>query len=286
MKKIGVTTECVCDLPESYFEQHEVPVVYFYIRTETGRFRDVYEVTAGNIIEYLEQRKKISQTSPPDVEEFVSFFRQGLKQYEEIIHISITEKVSRSYSNAMEAVRQMGEEGRRVHLVDSMHLSTGMGHLVVNAVEMRDDGLDATEILTKLDELKKKISTSFIAPNAEYLYNNGKVGKFVRNLCSVLQLHPVLKMKDGRIVLAGIEVGKYHKAVMRYVRRQLKNARRIEKKRLFITHTGFPVRFITRVKEEIERQCDFEEMIVTKASATISCNCGVETIGVLFVNQK
>ena len=71
----------------------------------------------------------------------------------------------------------MGEDGRRVHIVDSLHLSTGMGHLVVNAVEMRNNGKSTQEILEQSESMKKRISTSFIADNADYLYRNGRVSK-------------------------------------------------------------------------------------------------------------
>ncbi len=282
MKKIGVTTECVCDLPENYFEKHEVPVVYFYITTETGRFRDVYEVTAGNMIEYLEQGKKRVQTNAPEVKEFMTFFAQQLKQYEQIIHIGITDQVSLSYRNALEAVSLMGEEGKRIHLVDSGHLSTGMGFVVIKAVELRDAGKSVSDIIAELDVMKKRISTSFIAPDAEYLYQNGKVGKLSRNICRAFQLHPILKMKNGKISLGGFKVGHYHRAVLRYVREELKRENNIQKDRIFITHTGCPVRFINEVKEEVAAHGPFEKVIVTKASATISCNCGVETLGVLY----
>lgn len=286
MKKIGLSTDCVCDLPESYFEKHEVSVVYFYVKTETGQFRDVYEVTAGNITEYLSEQKKKIETMPPEPEEFVEHFTQELKKYESIIHIAISANASHAYENAVRAVEMMGEEGKRVHIFDSMHVSTGMGHIVIKAEEMRNQGKDIAEILKELDSFKRKVSTSFISPNADYLYYNGKVSKGVRNLCAWFHVHPVLKMKNGKITLASIRVGKYHKAVLRYIRHQLKHANKIDRKRLFITHTGCPVRFISRVKDEVVRNCSFESVIVTKASATISGNCGVETIGVLFVNES
>ena len=89
-------------------------------------------------------------------------------------------------------------------------------------------------------------------------------------------------MKNGKISLGGFKVGHYHRAVLRYVREELKRENNIQKDRIFITHTGCPVRFINEVKEEVAAHGPFEKVIVTKASATISCNCGVETLGVLY----
>ena len=54
MNSIGITTDCVCDLPDEYLKKRGVDVVYFYITTGTGRFKDGFEITSGNVLEYLE----------------------------------------------------------------------------------------------------------------------------------------------------------------------------------------------------------------------------------------
>ena len=64
---------------------------------------------------------------------------------------------------------------------------------------------------------------------------------------------------------------------------EVKKNQRINKKRAFITHVGCSVRFIGAVKAEVEKLCHFEELISTKASATISGNCGMGTFGILYV---
>ena len=55
--------------------------------------------------------------------------------------------------------------------------------------------------------------------------------------------------------------------------------------RLFITHADCSVRTISKIKAEVEKLCRFDEVMVTKASATVSSNCGPETVGVLFVRR-
>ena len=98
-------------------------------------------------------------------------------------------------------------------------------------------------------------------------------------------LHPVLFLKDGKISLKTLKIGNYGKAVKRYVRGELRHHGKINKHRLFITHAGCMVRMISEIKEEVNKLFEFDEVIVTKASATISENCGAGTIGVLFVNN-
>lgn len=286
MKKIGITTDCVCDLPEEYLSLNDVGIVYFYITTSTGRFRDGYEIDSANLIEYLENGGQKAETCAPEPIEYKSFFEEQLKKYDEIIHISITDKVSLSYRNAIEAVKDMGDEGKRVHVADSEHLSTGMGHIVINAVEMRDGGSSVWEILDETERLKKRVSTSFIAKNADYLYRNGRVSKTVRDICDAFMVHPILYLKNGKMTLKSIRIGNYDNSVKRYIRQELRHSKRIDKRRIFITHVGCTVKKISEAKAEINRLCTFEEVIVTKASATVSSNCGEGTLGVLFINEE
>ncbi|MGN1119976.1 MAG: DegV family protein, partial [Oscillospiraceae bacterium] len=233
----------------------------------------------------LENGGEKAETNAPAPEEYRDFFLEQLEKNDEIVHISITSKVSQSYCNAMAALELMGESGKRVRVVDSWHLSTGIGHMVIKAVEMRNAGSSSQEIVDEAERMKDSISTSFITMNANYLYRNGRVSNAVKTFCEVFMVHPVLTLKEGRMTLKSVKIGNYEKAVMRYVKGELRNSRKIDKKRLFITHAGCTVKFINAVKAQAERLCSFEEILVTKASATVSGNCGMGTVGVLFVKN-
>ena len=283
MKKIGITTDCVCDLPEEYLKENCIDVIYFYITTATGMFKDGHEITSGNVLEYLENGGLKAETNAPAFKEYKEFFEKALKQYDELVHITISSRTSHACQNAMAALELMGENRKRVTIVDSSHLSTGMGHMVMKAVELRDSGKSAAAIAEAVEGMKRKISTTFIAQNADYLYRNGRASKNLKKMSALLRLHPVLTLKNGRITLKKFKIGNYERSVMRYIRGELKHSRRIDKRRLFITHVGCTVKTISQIKAETEKLCRFDEVTVTKASATVSSNCGPETVGVMFV---
>ena len=92
-------------------------------------------------------------------------------------------------------------------------------------------------------------------------------------------------MKNGKMVLKGIQCGYFENSVMRYVRKELHKESQIHKKRVFITHSNCRVGLISKVKKKMQEYCNFEKVYVTKASATITGNCGADTIGVLFVRK-
>ncbi len=285
-KKICITAECVCDLPEESLKMHGIDIIYFYIYTDSGRFRDVDDITANNIFEYINAGGIKTETKAPPIEDYVGFFTKKLESCDEIIHICISARISLGYSNAYVAVQQMGELGKQVHVIDSEHLSTGIGHIALYASQLLSQGADAETITNEILRMRKRVSTTFMTDNADYLYRNGKVSKFVRNICSVANIHPVLQMKNGELVLKSIQIGNYERSALSYIRRELRRNKHIDKKLLFITHAGCSISDIKLIRSEVERITDFEEIKITRASATISGNSGPRTFGVLYVGNE
>lgn len=281
-KKICITSDCVCDLPEDILEQYEIPIIYFYIHTDKGCFRDMAEITAGNVIEYFRNGGQYISTNAPKAYEYERFFSDVLENCDEILHIAIADSLSMSMKFATEASKKFNG---RVHVFNSGHLSTGIAHLVIKAAELVSQNKDCDEIIAVLDAMRDKVSTSFIAENADYLYRNGRVSKLVKNICAAFKIHPILSMHKGEMKLKGVQMGNYKKSVVRYVQRELKCADKINKRLIFITHSDCSVKLIGKVRETVEEKCRFENIIVTRASATISSNCGANTIGVLFVKE-
>jgi len=285
-QKVGIIAECVCDLPKSYLWEHNIDIVYFVIETDSGVFTDTDEITAENILNYMQSGGKKSKSSAPAPEVYRSVFEKNLEKYDELILVAISSGISLSCANAEKAVSEMGEKGKRVHIFDSKHLSTGLGHLVIKAAETAENGMSAEEILSELSELRDRISTSFITESVDFLYRSGKVSEKVKRLCGAFNIHPVLAMKNGELTLKSVGIGKYEKACSRYIHRELKNPDKIDKKRAFLTYAGCSVKMLERVENEIDSKCRFDKLIRTKASATVSSNCGPGSFGILFIRNK
>lgn len=285
-QKVGIIAECVCDLPKSYLKEHNIDIVYFVIETDSGVFTDTDEITAENILSYMQSGGEKSKSSAPAPEVYRNVFEKNLEKFDELILVAISSGISLSCANAEKAVSEMGEKGKRVHIFDSKHLSTGLGHLVIKAAETAESGMSAKEIISELEELRDRISTSFITESVDFLYRSGKVSEKVKKVCGAFNIHPVLAMKNGELTLKSVGIGKYEKACSRYIHKELKNPDKIDKERAFLTYAGCSVKMLERVRNEINGKCRFEKLIQTKASATVSSNCGPNSFGILFIRNK
>ena len=285
MKKIGISTNCMCDLPAECLAENDIEVMQFYIHVATGRFLNEIEITSDNIVEYLAAGNTFLRSSVLEPEECKAYFDALLTRYDEIIHVTTSDKVGLSYSNTKAALDLMGDDASRVTLINSGSISTGLGQMVLLAVALKDSGKTVSEIAEACDAMRRKLSSSFIVPNADYLYRVGYAGPVSKALCRLFRIHPVLCTRNGKLVLKSFRVGNYEKAVLRYVGGELRRDSQIDKRQLFITHAGCPIKLLSQVKEKTDSLCRFENITVTKASAVISSYFGPGSLGVLFVNQ-
>lgn len=172
-----------------------------------------------------------------------------------------------------------------IHVVDSGHLSGGMGIMVLIAADMAECGAPCEVILQEMERLKKKISTSFIVDSTECLYRNGKVKKGIARFCDHFSLHPILELSHSRMRVTGLSIGKSQSFARSYIRWVLREKKDIVPDVVFLITAGCSYEFQQFLRKEIERRVPWKKVIVNTASATISCNCGSGAFGVLFLKK-
>lgn len=277
-----VTTDCVSDLTVELREKYRIPIMHYYVQTQEARFQDTAEITSDNLIEYIEVEKKKAYSGCASAEEYRVFFeKQRAGTDRKIIHICMARHASDAYEVASAAASQM--EG--VYVVDSGHLSGGMGLMVVIAADMAQRGAPCEVILEETERLRGKISSSFIVNSTECLYRNGKIAKSVYSLCERFSLHPIIQLKKSQMRVTGICLGKPERFARKYLRKMLRNRKEIVRDMAFLITAGCPFEFQQFLRKEVEKRVSFQKVYVNIASATISCNCGSGAFGVLFLRK-
>lgn len=280
-KRVHITTDCVCDLPHDFLEHYGIGTMYCYVHTNQGRFCDINEITSDNLLEYLASENGKAKSETASVEEFETFFSNALGIGEHVIHISTAQKTGGGYKVASAAAQGFGN----VTVVDSGHLSSGLGLMVLRAAHLAKKGASVEEILKDLEKLKANVSTSFVVPSSEALYRNGKISYNVMKICEALNLHLVLSLKKSKLLLTGIKAGNMKRVYIEYIQKQFKGKKNIDTRLLFITYAGCTSKQLKEFKDEVLKYQKFERIIFQKASATISSNCGLGTMGVLYIKK-
>ena len=281
-RKIAITADCICDLPKDLLEHFHIRLMYCYVHTREGRFCDLFELSSDSLLTYLQKDGNHSHSSTANPSEYEYFFAETLKEAEHVIHITATADLSGAYPNATQAAKTFDN----VTVIDSAHISSGHGLMVLCAARLAEEGYGVDEICEALDEYRERVFSNFLVPSTATLYRNGKVSGAVHRLCTVLNLHPVLSMSRNKLKLWCIESGNMHRAVRQYVKKLFEHSRQIDTSVLFVTYAGCSVKQIDEIVGIVEKYIHFDQVILQKASATVSSNCGVGTFGLMFVRRE
>ena len=277
-KKIYITTDCTCDIPQELLEKYDIKLMYLYIKTPNGRFADTREIDSDSIAQYITLEKCDAYGDKVSVEEFEEFFAEALTQSEEVIHISLSSKVGRSHSVAVEAAKGFGH----VHVIDSGHISCGQGLVVLYAAKLVAEGRNVSEVCAEVERMKNHVRTNCVMPSADIFYQNGRTSAFVAKFCRIFQLHPFAGFKQKRVVLYTLLMGTLEKSWRQAIRFSFRNKKKINTDVIFITHVGCSVKQLDWLKKEIAKQVTFDKVITQKTSFTTACSVGMGTIGYAY----
>lgn len=280
--RILLSSDSTCDLRKSYLEEHNISILPLCVIKGGNSYRDGVDITPQDIFSHVSAGGDLCTTAANNVDDYLTFFRDKRKEYDAIIHIDISAEFSSCYQNACIAA----EEVEDVYVVDSRNLSTGHGLVVCEAVKLVEEGkLSPAEIAESLRDLTSRVDASFILDNLEYLKKGGRCSALVALGANLLKLKPCIEVKDGKMSVGKKYRGKFDKCVLEYIRERLDGRNDICYDRIFITMTTLP----EQLKKDIRALVDtypFEIIEETVAGCTVSCHCGPNTIGVLFVRSK
>ena len=281
MSKIKVTCDSTCDLTEELYEQYDVEVISLCVSLGDKLYHDGVDIKAQDIFEYVSAQGTLPKTSAISVGEYETVFRKYVEQGYQVIHINLSSGLSSCYQNACIAAKEVGN----VYPIDSLNLSSGSGHLVIEAVKMAEQGMDAEEIVQKLTELREKLDVSFVLQTLEYLRKGGRCSALAALGANLLQLRPEIEVKDGKMGVGNKYRGKMDKSIADYVRGRLEGRTDLVTERIFVTHSGVPADIVEQTVALVKQLQPFTEVIVTCAGCTISSHCGPNCLGVLFFKK-
>ena len=278
-KRVIITTESVADLPQDLITKYGIAVLPHKVCTSEGIFKDGKEIDTRGVLKYMENSESSMLPTAPTVKEVEEFFAKQLSIANNIIHISISSKVENSgYPVALEAAKSFDS----VFVFDTGHLSSGQGLLAIEACRMAEAGKSPEEILARIEKLKKKVHTSFIVDNLDFLARAKQVGKGIANLVNSLMGRPVLVLKKGKMGLGMLYFGSRKRAWKSYINTCLSNDKPIDTRILFVTYVGISKKDLDWIREQITRKVKFDEVYFQQASPAIAVNCGPGTFGLLL----
>jgi DegV family protein with EDD domain len=279
--RVKITSDSTCDLSREIINKYNIKITPLYITYGNESFRDGLDITADDIYRREKEKGVIGSTAAVNVQDYIDVFTDLLKEYEAIVHFTISSDMSSCYQNACLAAEVTGN----VYVIDSRNLSTGIGHLVMDAAEMAAKGISAADIKAELDRKKEKLDVSFVLSTLDYLSKGGRCSAVAAFGANLLKIRPCIEVRDGKMGVGKKYRGVFEKCLVQYVQDKLADVNSVDTKRIFITDSGVEEEIWQLVRETLLKIAPFEEIIHTRAGCTVSSHCGPGCLGILFYRK-
>lgn len=280
--KIQITSDSTCDLSPALLERFHVATIPLYVIKDGVAYRDGVDITPSQIFAHVAAGGALCSTSAVSEADYEDFFARMLKDCDGLVHVTISSKMSACYQNACNAAKRF----EHVQIVDSMNLSTAQGLVVLSGAELALQGaMDEKQIAQQMRNIVPKVDGSFIPESLDYLRKGGRCSAVAALGANLLSIKPCIEVHDGAMGVAKKYRGAFEKTLRNYIRERLEGNDTLDLSRLIITHTTVADGVVDMVREEVLRCQPFAEILVTTAQCTISCHCGPNTLGILYIHK-
>ncbi|MBN8656407.1 MAG: DegV family protein [Anaerolineae bacterium] len=194
---IGIVTDSTCDLPHNIIKELGITVIPLFINIGDKGYLDGVNITRTEFYTNLPGYKTHPSTGTPGVDTFKAAY-QALadKGCTEILSIHISESLSATVNIARSAAQEFKQIPITVR--DGGQLSLGTGFQVERAARMAAEGSSMPDIINALDDVKSRTFVAARLDTLEFLRRSGRMNSFLAGIGSLLQIKPILTMKNGQ----------------------------------------------------------------------------------------
>jgi DegV family protein with EDD domain len=198
---VRIVTDSTADLTPEQQRAAGITVVPLNVHFGDEVFRDHVDLSADEFFRRLKASSQLPHTSQPSVGAFEEAYRTLLEGGDEIVSVHLSSKVSGTYNSALMAAQSVGDG--KVDVVDSLSTSMALGFMALEGAKLATAGRDRQAVAACLQGLVPKARVICVVDTLTYLERGGRIGKARALLGSLLNVKPILQLKDGEVVPVG-----------------------------------------------------------------------------------
>jgi fatty acid kinase fatty acid binding subunit len=196
--KIRIVTDTTAVLSPEYLAAHHVENVPQIILFGEESFQEDYELSYSEFVRRLRASPQLPKTAAPPPGLLVEAYRRQLAEAQTVISIHPSTEVSGTVRSAITA-KEEAFPNADIRILDTRTIGSNLATLVMLAVEWAESGAQADEIMSRLQAMIPRGHIYFLVATLEYLQKGGRIGGAAALVGSVLQIKPILQLKDGRV---------------------------------------------------------------------------------------
>ena len=198
---VRIVTDSTADLTPEQQRAAGITVVPLNVHFGDEVFRDHVDLSTDEFFRRLKASPQLPRTSQPSVGAFEEAYRSLRQGGDEIVSVHLSSKVSGTYNSALMAAQSVGEG--KIDVVDSLSTSMALGFIALEGAKLVRAGRDRQAVADCLRGLVPKARVICVVDTLTYLERGGRIGKARALLGSLLNVKPILQLKDGEVVPLG-----------------------------------------------------------------------------------
>ncbi len=280
MKNVVLTTESCADISKEFLEKLNIPIVQFSVNFPDRTLLDG-DFPVQDIYDFYNKTHQIPKTNAINPYQYTEFFERIAAENpgKEIIHIGYSSACSCSFQNATIGVQDC--TNAKVHLVDALNVSGGLGNLALKAYEIIQENPDDTpfELVEKIESFVPKIKTAFVPDRLEFLVAGGRVSNTAALGANIFRIKPRIDIIDGKLI-----AGKKYMGVMKNIAPQLVSdfckENKLDKKRVYAFYSlGANMEAVEAMKQALISE-GFKEVLVWELGCVMTVHGGKGAVGI------
>lgn len=192
-----IVADTTCGLPHDLLEKRGIPVIPQVVMFGEESYHDDKNFDTTVFLQKLKASATLPKTAAPEPSLYFPIFENAKKKGESVIVVAPTSKASGTVRSAQTAAMEF--PGLDVRVVDTLTISCNLASLVLAADDMAKAGKSADEIAAKLNDMIPRGRLYFLVDTLEYLAKGGRIGGAKKLLAELLEIKPILQVKDGQV---------------------------------------------------------------------------------------
>jgi len=222
---IKIVTDSSADLPAPIAQELGISVVPLYVRFGDEVYRERVDISDEEFYQKLLHGAVHPMTIQPGPQDFAEVYQKLSEEADTIVSIHISSKLSGTLNSALQAKNMIASKCP-IKVVDSQTITLALGFMTTAAAEAANAGKSLQQVLAVVKEAMHDAHSLVLLDTLKYLHLGGRIGKAKTLLGTVLNVKPMITIRDGEVVPAG-QVRSRAKGIERLVD-FVKNATHIE----------------------------------------------------------
>jgi DegV family protein with EDD domain len=196
---IRVVTDSTGYIPSDIVQKHRISIVPLQVLFGSETYDEITGISNADFYRRITTSQDFPTTSQPAVGQFKQAYQQilALDPAAEILVLTISSKLSGTYSAALTAAEQLPEA--KITVFDSLSAAMGLGLMTITAVEMAAARQNLAQIIARLEQMRRDTSIFLVVDTLEYLKRGGRIGAAACFLGTLLNTKPILAVVEGKL---------------------------------------------------------------------------------------